>query len=98
MPNPPRIAVWLCVPKTLPKNPPLKLGDQAKATRGWKLFLSQLYRGGLPFTLPDRTTEIGSLKGVPAFAPASRLLKKSGRGMSVVVSNPLASQIGVLML
>src|SRR6267143_4209614 len=98
MPNPPRIADWLCVPKILPKNPPLKLGDQATATRGWKLFLSQLYSGGLPFTLPDKTTEIGSLKGTPAFAPASRLLKNSVRGMSVLVSNPFASQSGVLML
>src|SRR6266850_413110 len=98
MPKPPRIDDSLWVPKTLPRNPPLKSGDHATAMRGWKLFLSQLYSGGLPFTLPDKTTEIGSLNGVPAFAPANRLLKKSVRGMLVVVSNPFASQIGVLML
>src|SRR3981189_3099785 len=98
MPKPPRIDDSLWFPKTLPRNPPLKLGDQATATRGWKLFLSQLYSGGLPFTLPDKTTEIGSLNGTPAAAPASLFSKKVVRGMSVEVSNPLASQMGVLML
>jgi hypothetical protein len=34
IPNPPRITDWLFVPNSLPKNPPLKFGDHATASRG----------------------------------------------------------------
>ena len=45
------------------------------AARGWKLFLSNRYMPDLPFALPERSSEIRSLKGLPIFIPSMRRWK-----------------------